>query len=88
MIPKNIIQEKDLVLASALMVVEGVENNSRKFDAIVNLNGVLHRLAPKRLISKAFDMATGDPLPVSVFSGGIESNRFLRKMGIAVEPKA
>lgn len=87
MIPRNTIESNDLILASALMTTEGVSNNSTKYDAVINLNGELHRFAPKRLVSKAFELATGDPLPVSVFSGGIETNRFLRKMGITVEDK-
>ena len=87
MIPKNVVSEKDMVLSAALMVVEGTKNNSTKFDAIVNLNGVTHRLAPKRLVSKAFGLVNGDPLPVSTFSGGIETNRFLRKVGIEVVDK-
>ena len=87
MIPKNVVSENDMVHSAASMVASGVKNNSTKFDAIVNLNGVTHRLAPKRLVSKAFALVTGDALPVSTFSGGIETNRFLKKLGIEVVGK-
>lgn len=86
MIPKNVINKNDVLVASTLMSVEGDKNNSTKFDALFELNGEKFRLAPKKLIAKAFEVA-GSSLHVSLFSGGAESNRFLNSLGIRVVSK-
>jgi len=44
-------------------------------------------LAPKRLVSKAFEVATGEAHPVSRFSGGYETNRFLQGFDVNVISK-
>lgn len=49
---------------------------------------VLHRgrsYPPKLLISLAHDIAAGRPLPSSLFSGGVESNSFLQRLGFTVQ---
>lgn len=42
---------------------------------------------PKLLISVAHEVATGDPLPSDVFTGGQETNRFLKRLGVRVTLK-
>ena len=86
MIPKNVVKTDDVMIAATMMSVSGSDNNSTKFDVLFNLNGKLHRIAPKALISKSFEMA-GSSLPVSLFSGGAESNKFLGNFGIRVVSK-
>jgi hypothetical protein len=49
---------------------------------------VLHRdrpYPPKLLISLAHEVATGRSLPSSLFSGGVESNHFLQRLGFTVQ---
>jgi hypothetical protein len=62
------------------LIVECAEDNSTKFVVVFDDQ----MLAPKKVISRAVEIATGEPFSVRLFSGGEESNRRLRKAGLTV----
>jgi len=62
------------------LIAEGARLNATKF--VVEFEG--HQLAPKQVIAKAVQLATGQPLSIREFSGGEESNRRLRRAGLTV----
>ena len=87
MIPRNVITSDNLNTAAVQMVEAGTRNNSTKFDINFYKDGKEYQLAPKKLVSEAFRVATGEPHPVSKFSGGYETNNFLKKLGWIVNTK-
>lgn len=87
MIPRNIINTTHVDQAAQNLIAAGARNNSTKFDVQYVHEGTEHQLAPKKLVSEAFRVATGEPHPVSKFSGGAETNRFLNKLGWIVNSK-
>ena len=87
MIPRNVLKKSDIQTAAEILVNTGVANNSTKFNAEFVIDGIKHMLAPKRLVSKAFEVATGEAHPVSRFSGGYETNRFLKGFDVNVISK-
>jgi hypothetical protein len=87
MIPRNVIKKSDVQSAAEHIVANGFPNNSTKYDAELTIDGVVHRIAPKKLVSTAFKVATGEPHPVSKFSGGYETNKFLKGFDVNVISK-
>tara|TARA_X000000950_G_scaffold227829_1_gene275085 strand:+ start:779 stop:1048 length:270 start_codon:yes stop_codon:yes gene_type:complete len=87
MIPRNVVKQSDIQKAGELLVNNKVRNNSIKYDAIIGIDGVKHHVAPKTLVSKAFEVATGEAWPVSKFSGGRPTNNFLRSYSVNVVAK-
>lgn len=81
MIPRRI--TRDHVLAAMARIdIDGIpaDRRSRSFD-------VLHEgrvYPPKFLLSIAHEIATGQPLPSGVFTGGSETNGYLRRLGFTV----
>tara|TARA_B100001094_G_scaffold196078_1_gene190017 strand:+ start:613 stop:873 length:261 start_codon:yes stop_codon:yes gene_type:complete len=55
--------------------------NATKFQHVVGSTPV----DPKKIVALSHYLATGVALPVSRFSGGVETNLFLSKRGIKVE---
>ena len=87
MIPRKIITADHVNQAAKMIVENQISNNSTKFDALISIGDTIHALAPKRLISKAFEVVTGEPWSVRNFSGGQESNKFLTSLGFNVTLK-
>ena len=87
MIPRNVVKHSDIQRAGEILVENKVPNNSTKYDAVIGIDGVKYYVAPKTLISKAFEVATGEPWPVSKFSGGRPTNNFLRSYNVNVISK-
>lgn len=87
MIPRNVIKKSDVQTAAEHIVANGLPNNSTKYDAELTIDGIVHRVAPKKLVSTAFKVATGEPHPVSKFSGGYETNKFLKGLDVNVISK-
>ena len=88
MIPRNVVKQSDIQKAGEILVNNKVRNNSTKYDAIIGIDGVKHHVAPKTLVSKAFEVATGEAWPVSKFSGGVPTNNFLRSYNVSVVAKS
>jgi len=82
MIPNQISQEH-VLLALEQIDQQGIPPNreSRKFH--LHHNG--RPYPPKYVISLASQYATGRALPPKEFTGGEETNRFLRNLGFRVE---
>jgi len=87
MIPRNIINTNHVDQAAQNLIAAGEKNNSTKFDVNYYQSGKEYQLAPKKLVSEAFRVATGEAHPVSKFSGGYETNNFLNKLGWIVNSK-
>tara|TARA_X000000950_G_C13906376_1_gene657047 strand:+ start:1645 stop:1911 length:267 start_codon:yes stop_codon:yes gene_type:complete len=87
MIPRNIVQTADVQAAACYLIENKIPNNSTKFDVEIVYENTVQYVAPKRLISEAFVFASGESLPVHTFSGGQESNSFLKKLGFEVKRK-
>ena len=81
MIPKNISREHVLKAIEEVKrsgIPEG--RGSKKF--LVEFNGIYY--PPKYIISLANKYANGEELNPSEFSGGAESNNFLRALGFKI----
>ena len=87
MIPRNVISIQDVAMAAATLINQGVKNNATKYVVPLRWQGKTVQVAPKRLISEAFRVATGEAHSVKKFSGGAETNRFLEKLGLSVDLK-
>jgi hypothetical protein len=74
-------------MAAASLLSAGARNNATKYVVPMRWWGSIAQLAPKRLISEAFLIATGESYSVKKFSGGREANNFLRKLGFDVDLK-
>lgn len=84
MIPKTI--TRDHILQTIDLVdTEGYESKyeSTKYDLLHNGR----RYPPKILISLAYQIVSGRPHPVAEFSGGAESNNFLKGLGFSIVDK-
>ena len=79
MIPKYITDYHIRLAVRSLAEAKTVRNSTKYY---VEHFGV--KVAPKQIISLAGFLATGKAWPVSRFSGGEETNRRLRKAGLAV----
>jgi len=81
MIPPNIRREHVL---KAIKEIDkyGIPpgRNARKY--FVEYNGKLY--PPKLVISKANKYANGDELPPSMFTGGDETNNYLKRLGFKI----
>ena len=87
MIPRNVVKTADVQAAACYLIENKIPNNSTKFDVEIIFEDEVQYVAPKRLISEAFVFASGEALPVHTFSGGQESNSFLKKLGFEVKRK-
>ena len=85
MIPKNVITRTDVEIAANSLIRSTVQNNATKFAVSLLWKGKEIKLAPKKLVSEAFRIATGESLSVKRFSGGVETNRVLEALGFNVE---
>ena len=82
MIPnKAAIRPEHIALAAHSLAQAKTPSNATKYK--VEVAG--HPVAPKKIVSLAHYLATGDILSVSRFSGGSETNRFLKRRGIQVD---
>jgi len=86
MIPRNVLKREHFEAAAKKLLASGV-NNATMYQAMLTIDGVEHGFAPKKLVSIAFEVATGEAWPVSKFSGGDETNRFLAKFNIETKKK-
>ena len=78
---KAAIRPEHVALAAEVMARAKTPNNATKYRVLIDGVGV----APKKVVSVAHYLATGDILSVSRFSGGVETNRFLKKRGVKVD---
>ena len=78
---KGVIRPEHVALAAEMMAKAKTPSNATKFEVVIDGVGV----APKKVVSMAHYLATGDILSVSRFSGGVETNRFLKKRGVKVD---
>lgn len=85
MIPEGQISKEHIVSAISKIELEGVPAHraSTKFDISYNSK----RYPPKYVISVASKLATGRELPPNEFSGGEETNAFLKRLGFEVVPR-
>ncbi len=81
MIPQNL-RRKHILEAASEILKEGVPRKNRATKYLLVLNGI--GLPPKYIISLANTFANGEIIPTSVFSGGRETNSFLRGLGFEV----
>jgi hypothetical protein len=61
-------------------------SESTEWDVVDPRNGA--RFPPKLVLSKAAELATGNKLPRSKFSGGPQTNEPLTRLGFDVVPKS
>ena len=83
MIP-NMIDKAAILAAIQQIDEEGIPRQRLSHTYNLRYGGKLY--PPKYVISLANAKVTGTELPPSMFSGGEESNTFLRKLGFVVEP--
>lgn len=84
MIPDNI-DVKHIYLALELVDQEGYAEKykSTKHDLIHNGT----RYPPKYIVSQAYKFVSGSPFPVGNFSGGDQTNNFLKSRGFSIVSK-
>jgi hypothetical protein len=71
--------------AISTLAENGVTSNATKYTVKhTKLNGETVDVAPKKIISTAHKLQFEEPLPHSRFSGGYETNNFLRRHGVEV----
>ena len=88
MIPRDVeITQQHLIDAGKKLLEEGKPSNATAFEAVIVIDGQEHGFPPKKLISYAFEQATGDKWPVSKFSGGQESHRYLGKFSVNIKKR-
>lgn len=85
MIPEDQISKEHIVSAISKIESEGIPAHraSTKFDISYNSK----RYPPKYVISVAAKLATGRELPPNEFSGGEQTNSFLKRLGFEVVPR-
>jgi 5-methylcytosine-specific restriction enzyme B len=87
-IPTNITREHVLTAMDRIGHPVGWprQSESTEWDVVDPRSGA--RFPPKLVLSIAAELATGNELPRSKFSGGPQTNDPLKKLGFDVEPKA
>ena len=71
--------------AANVLAKSGTPTNATKYKHEVNFFDLIVPVDPKKIVALSHFLATGTALPVSRFSGGVETNRFLFQRGIKVE---
>jgi hypothetical protein len=85
-VPSCITRDHVLDAMSKIGPVWPKNADSTEWDIIDPRNDA--RLPPKFVLSKAAEIATGNKLPRSKFSGGPQTNDPLKKLGFDVVPKS
>lgn len=85
MVPRSISRDSaDKALKELLRTGWESKNDSTKFDVLFQGN----RLPPKKVVSVEARIGAGNALDVSGFSGGDETNDFIKSIGYEIVPKA